>query len=285
MAVRVGFVGLGDQGAPIAHRIAADGFDCVVWARRQQALEPFRAGPARVAGSLAELGESVELLETCVFDAAGTQEVLFGPNGAAHTMAPGSVIAVHSTVSPAEVCAVAVQAGTMGLRVLDAPVSGGGLKAARGELVTMIGGDAQTLERCRPVFSTFANLIVHLGGVGAGQQAKLVNNTMLTANIAVAAGAFEIAERLGLDREGLAEVLRNGSGRSYGAELAARPGALQQLANSQARPTLAKDVRLLAELLSIAAPGSPADGAGAWPVLLPVAQELIARWDAAAPAS
>ncbi len=283
--MRVGFVGLGDQGAPIAHRIAGAGFECVVWARREQALEPFRAGPATVASSLTELGKSVDLLETCVFDAAGTQEVLFGPNGAAHSMAPGSIIAVHSTVSPAEVRAVAAQAAELGLRVLDAPVSGGGRKAAMGELVTMVGGDAQTLDQCRPVFGTFANLIVYLGGVGAGQQAKLINNAMLAANVAVAADAFEVAERLGLDRDGLAEVLRNGSGRSYGGEMAARPGALQHMANSQARPALGKDVRLLAELLSGAGSGAPEDGDGAQPVLLPVAQALIAQWDAAASAS
>ena len=149
----------------------------------------------------------------------------------------------------------------------------------------MIGGDADTLEQCRPVFSTFANLIVHLGGVGAGQQAKLINNAMLAANTAIAADAFGIAKRLGLDRDGLAEVLRNGSGRSYGVEMAAPAGALRYMANSRARPTLAKDVRLLAELLSGAAPASPAGGAGAWPVLLPVAQELMARLDAAASVS
>src|ERR1700722_15282253 len=118
MLVRVGFVGLGDQGAPVAHRIAAAGFDLVVWARRPQALEPFRAGPAKVANSLAGLGESVELLETCVFDAAGTQEVLFGPDGAAQAMTPGSIIAIHSTLSPAEVRALEAQAASRGLRLL-----------------------------------------------------------------------------------------------------------------------------------------------------------------------
>jgi len=282
MLVRVGFVGLGDQGAPVAHRIAAAGFDLVVWARRPQALEPFRAGPAKVADSLAELGESVELLETCVFDAAGTQEVLFGPDGAAQAMTPGSIIAIHSTLSPAEVRALEAQAASRGLRLLDAPVSGGRIKASLGELVTMIGGDAGTLEQCRPVFSAFASLIVHLGGVGAGQQAKLINNATLAANIVVAADAFAIAERLGLDRDALAEVLRSGSGRSYGVEMAAPPEALRYMANSQARPALAKDVRLLTELLAGAAPGSPAGGGGAAPVLLPAAQELIARWDATA---
>jgi 3-hydroxyisobutyrate dehydrogenase-like beta-hydroxyacid dehydrogenase len=88
------------------------------------------------------------------------------------------------------------------------------------------------------VFAAFANLIVHLGGVGAGQQAKLINNAMLAANTAVAADAFGIAERLGLDPDGLAAVLRSGSGRSYGVEMAAPPGALRSMANSQARPTL-----------------------------------------------
>jgi 3-hydroxyisobutyrate dehydrogenase-like beta-hydroxyacid dehydrogenase len=194
--VRVGFVGLGSQGAPIAQRIAAGGFDTIVWARREQALEPFRDGPAAIADSLANLGKDLDLLETCVFDAAGTNEVLFGPNGAAHSMPRGAVIAVHSTVSPSEVREIAERANELGLRLLDAPVSGGGIKAAQGELVTMIGGDADVLAQCRPVFETFANLIVHLGAVGAGQQAKLINNSMLTANAAVAADAFDIADRI-----------------------------------------------------------------------------------------
>lgn len=277
--MRVGFVGLGDQGAPIAQRIAASDHECFVWARREQSLEPFRDGPAEIVDSLAELGERVDLLESCVFDAAGNEEVLFGPHGAAHTMAPGSIIAVHSTISPDEIRAIAARAGELGLRVLDAPVSGGGLKAAAGELVTMLGGAVETVEECTPVFRTFASIIVHLGDVGAGQQAKLINNAMLTANVAVAADAFHLAERLGLNRDGLAEVLRNGSGRSFGLELAAGGGALQFMANSQARPTLSKDVVLLAEVLARAA-GSGTDSVAERAVLLPAAQGLIAQLDA-----
>lgn len=272
--MRIGFIGLGDQGAPIAQRIATSGYDTVVWARREQALDPFRDGPAKIAASLTELGSGLDLLETCVFDAAATFEVLFGPDGAARSMPPGSVIAVHSTVAPDDIRRVAAQGAELGLHVLDAPVSGGGVKASQGELIAMIGGDAEVLARCRPVFSTFASLIVHLGGVGAGQHAKLLNNAMLTANAAVAADAFAVADRLGLNREGLAEVLRNSSGRSFAVELVAHAGSVEQLARGQARPTLSKDVTLLAQLLADGAPST---------VLVPVAQTLIARWDAAVP--
>ena len=268
--MRVGFVGLGDQGAPIAQRIVGAGFECAVWARRAEALDPFRDGPARIAASLRDLGEGLDLLGTCVFDAAGARQVLFGPDGAAAAMPRGSVIAVHSTVSPAEIREIAAEAADLGLRVLDAPVSGGAIKAARGELVTMVGGDARTLSECRPVFATFASQIVHLGDVGAGQKAKLINNAMLTAHIAVAADAFTLAAQLGLDRAALADVLRTGSGRSFGAEMVAATSG-PQLAASQARPTLSKDVALLAELI---AGNSPS-------VLLSVSQHLIDEWDAA----
>lgn len=268
--MRVGFVGLGNQGAPIAQRIVDGGFDCAVWARRAEALEPFRDGPARIAASLPNLGEGLDLLGACLFDAAGAREVLFGPNGVARAMPRGAVIAVHSTVSPAEVRQIADEAAALGLRVLDAPVSGGAIKAAQGELVTMVGGDPRTLAECRPVFSTFASQIVHLGDVGAGQQAKLINNAMLTAHIAIAADAFALAAELGLDRAALAEVLRTGSGRSFGAEMVAAASA-QSVGGSQARPTLSKDVRLLAELVE----------QGRASVLLSVAQRLIDEWDAA----
>lgn len=276
--MRVGFVGLGSQGAPMAQRIVAAGLDLTVWARRQETLDPFRSTSATIADSLAELGKGVDLLEICVFDGAGANEVLFGPNGAAHTMAPGSIIAVHSTVAPAEVIELAARAAELDLRVLDAPVSGGAPKAEAGELVTMIGGPAEALEQCRPVFSTFADPIIHLGDVGAGQQAKLINNAMLVAHVAVAADGFDIAEQLGLDRAGLAEVLRLGSGRSFGAEMAARMGSVQQMAATPAGPTLSKDVRLLSELVAGASAGAAAGGSQ--PILLPVAQSLIAQWDA-----
>jgi len=281
--MRVGFVGLGSQGAPIAQRIADGGFDTVVWARRAEALEPFRGGPARIARTLTELGEGLDLLGTCVFDAAGTWEVLFGADGAARAMPRGAVIAVHSTVAPREVREIAEEAASYGLRVLDAPVSGGPVAAARGELVTMVGGDAQTIAECEPVFRCFSAHLIHLGAVGAGQQAKLLNNAMLAAHLGIAADVFALGRSLGLDPGALAAVLRDGSGRSFGVEMLVSLGGLENVATSQARPTLGKDVELLAELLA-AGDAPPTGDRGAGATLLSTARGLIESLEALAAA-
>jgi 3-hydroxyisobutyrate dehydrogenase len=267
--MRVGFIGLGSMGAPMAQRIIQSGdFDTVVWARREAALEPFRSGAATIATSVAELAEGLDVLCTCVFDAAGTREILFGPGGAAPLMAKGGIVICHSTVAPQEVADIATEAEKYGLRVLDAPVSGGSPKAEAGELVVMVGGDQATYDDALPVLQTFSNQIVFLGAVGAGQQAKLLNNTMLSAHIALANDAFAVADELGLDRAGLAQILRNGSGRSYGVEMFAGAGSLDILAQTQAGPTLTKDVRLLSALIADCQAGS---------VLLAPAQTMVAE--------
>ena len=271
--MRVGFVGLGDQGAPIAARIAAAGVDCTVWARRPETLDPFRAGPARVADALADLGEGVDLLGTCLFDAAGTWEVLFGPAGVAPAMPAGATIAVHSTISPDEVRALAREAATYGLHLLDAPVSGGRIRAEAGELITMVGGEQSTFARFDPLLRTFSAEVVHVGPVGAGQHAKLLNNAMLAAHLALAADAFRIAEGHGLDPVAFGRVLAGGSGRSFGVEMYARAGGLAAVARSQARPTLGKDVALLSDSMVSAREGG---------LLLSAARAAIAGLDAAA---
>jgi 3-hydroxyisobutyrate dehydrogenase len=243
---RVGFIGLGSQGTPIAERIAHSGtVDTVVWARREEALAPFRDGPATVAASPAELGAGLDLLATCVFDAAGTREVLFGPDGAAHAMPPGGIIVCHSTVSPQEIADIGAQAAALGLVVLDAPVTGGALKAAAGELVVMVGGDEAAYRAALPVIATYSDLVVHLGPLGAGQQAKLLNNTVLSAHLAVAHDLFAVAAELGLDRAGLGQILTRGSGRSYGIELYLGAGSLAPMTGTPLLPALSKDVALL----------------------------------------
>ena len=203
----------------MAHRIVGAGFECALWARRPEAVAPFLDGPARVVESLPALGHELDLLCCCVFDAAGAWEVLFGPQGAAASMPPGAVIAVHSTVAPREVQELAENARRLGLDLIDAPVSGGAARAAEGELITMVGADTASWERYLPVFETFSSLVVNVGAVGAGQQAKLLNNAMLTAHLAIADDAFAIGDRLGLNRSALASVLLRGSGRSFGAEM------------------------------------------------------------------
>jgi 3-hydroxyisobutyrate dehydrogenase-like beta-hydroxyacid dehydrogenase len=250
---RVGFVGLGDQGGPMARRIVEAGHPTTLWARRPATLEPFAGTPARRAGTRAELGAASDLLCVCVVDDAGVDDVLRGPDGALAAMAPGSVVVVHSTVHP-DTC-IRLQRDHPSLHVVDAPVSGGGAKAAAGELLVMTGGPDEVVDRCRPVFATYGNPVVHVGGLGAGQQAKVLNNTLFTAQLALAAEVYALASDLGLGQQALAATLVAGSSRSYAAEVVAGLGfGLAPMAG--AAPLLAKDVGILAGLAGLADPAA-----------------------------
>lgn len=249
---RVGFVGLGSQGGPIARRIVDAGFPTTLWARRPASLDPFSDTPASVATSPADLGAASDVLGVCVVDDAGVEDVLRGPDGALTAMADGSVVVVHSTVHPAT--CTRLQDDFPHLQVVDAPVSGGGHKAAAGELLVMVGGPAEAVQRCRPVLATFGDPVLHVGPLGAGQEAKVLNNTIFTAQLALATEAFELAAARGLDRQAVATILAGGSGRSYAADVVAGGGfGLDGLA-AIAGELLAKDVGILADRAATAAP-------------------------------
>lgn len=215
----VGFIGLGSQGAPIARRIVDGGYPLVLWARRPASLEPFAETNAQVAPSIADLGARCDHVGICVVDDAGTREVC---DALIPSMRPGSRIAIHSTILPQTCRDLASQAEAHGITLIDAPVSGGSPAAEAGTLTVMVGGDEESLAAARPVFETFGRLIVLLGDVGAGQHAKLINNNLLTANMAIARHALEIGEKLGLDRVALVELVKASSGRSMGFEVYAR---------------------------------------------------------------
>jgi 3-hydroxyisobutyrate dehydrogenase len=216
---RVGFIGLGDMGGAIATRIIGAGFPTRLWARRPEALSNF-TGAAETATTPAALAADVDLVGICVWDDAGLSDVLYGPDGVLAGCRPGTVIAIHSTVSPVAVVEAADAAEKSGAVVIDAPVSGGRDLALSGGLVVAVGGEADTVERCRPIFGTFGDRVIHLGPVGAGQYAKLINNALLAANLAIGDDALSLAAALGLAPDALAEVVRHGSGRSFGLDVA-----------------------------------------------------------------
>jgi 3-hydroxyisobutyrate dehydrogenase len=187
---------------------------------------------------------------------------------AAHTMPAGAIVMCHSTVSPHEITEIGREAADrFGLRVLDAPVTGGAPKAAAGELVVMVGGDEAAYREAAPVIATYSNLTVYLGPLGAGQQAKLLNNALLAAHIGVAHDVFDVARTLGLDTAALGVILRSGSGRSYGLELLINFASVEAMANSAIRPALTKDVELLVSML---------DGGEEGAILLAPAKRFIA---------
>jgi 3-hydroxyisobutyrate dehydrogenase len=252
--MRVGFIGLGSQGGPMARRIVDCGYDTTLWARRPAALEAFAGTSAAVAASPAELAARSDLVCVCVVDDADVEEVV---GAVLDGLAPGGVIAVHSTVHPDTCRRLAERARAYGVALIDAPVSGGGPAAAEGRLLMMVGGDADTVQRCRPVFATYAAPIVHLGDLGAGQLTKLLNNVLFTANLATAASAIALGRSLGVDPGRLAEVITHGSGNSFAlTRIVAAGGTLDRIA-AHAGPLLRKDVRLAAALAAGA--GKPDD--------------------------
>lgn len=250
--VSVGFVGLGSQGGPMARRIVDAGFPTTLWARRADSLAPYADSAARTVTTRRELGAASDVLCVCVVADADVDEVLRGPDGALAGMAPGGVVIVHSTVHP-ENCR-RLQADFPLLHVLDAPVSGGGHRAAAGELLVMVGGDSAIFERCRSVLETYANPLVFLGPLGAGEEAKLLNNALFTAQLGLAADVFGLAIERGVDPTALSTVLRAGSGRSYAADIVAGTGFGLDAMAAAVGPLLAKDVGILAELFSPATP-------------------------------
>jgi 3-hydroxyisobutyrate dehydrogenase-like beta-hydroxyacid dehydrogenase len=229
----------------MARRIIDAGFPTTLWARRPESLEPFRDTSVAVATSVAELGAAAEVLAVCVVDDAGVDEVLRGPDGALAAMADGAIVVIHSTVHPTT--CLRLQEDFPALHVIDAPVSGGGQKAATGELLVMAGGPATIVDRCRPVLETFGDPVLHLGPLGSGQEAKVLNNTVFAAQLALAAEVFELAVARHLDPGAVATVLSSGSGRSYAAEVLAGAGYDLEGLAPFAGDLLAKDVGILVD--------------------------------------
>jgi 3-hydroxyisobutyrate dehydrogenase len=212
-SIPVGFIGLGRQGAPMAERIAAAGFPLTVWARRASALDPFRRMGANPAASVSELGARSDQVGVCVVSDDDVDDIVVR-QGLLDSLRPGSIVTIHSTVHPDTCRRLAALASGKGVRVLDAPVSGGDQAARAGKLTVMVGGEADAYEEALPIFRSYAGLVTLLGPIGSGQIGKLVNNLLFFVNCVTADRALNLGSELGLDRRSLQAVLSASSARS-----------------------------------------------------------------------
>jgi 3-hydroxyisobutyrate dehydrogenase len=241
----------------MARRIVERGYETTLWARRPASLEPYADTAAKTAGSPAELAAGSDLVCLCVVGDDDVRQVLYGETGVLAGLASGGIVAIHSTVHPDTCREVAEKAALQGVSVIDAPVSGGGPAVEEGKLLVMVGGDDDVVERCRPVFATYADPIVHLGPLGSGQVTKILNNLLFTANLGSAMSTLELGESLGVPRDRLSQVLNGGSATSKAlSSITVFGGSLEGLAPI-AGALLQKDVRHAA---SIAAAASAAEG-------------------------
>jgi 3-hydroxyisobutyrate dehydrogenase len=256
--MRVGFIGLGSQGGPMARRIVEGGYQTTLWARREASLEPYTDTAAKTAGTPAELAVASDLVCLCVVGDDDVREVLYGETGVLAGLASGGIVAIHSTVHPDTCREIAEKVAAQGVSVIDAPVSGGGPAVEEGKLLVMVGGDEDVVARCRPVFATYADPIVHLGPLGNGQVTKMLNNLLFSANLGSAISTLELGDSLGIPRDKLCEVLTRGSAVSKAlGSIAVFGGTLEGLAPI-AGALLQKDVRHAA---SLAANASAPEGA------------------------
>jgi len=212
---RVGFIGLGIMGAPMAANLLKAGFAVTVWNRSPSRTQPLLEAGAKGADSPAAVAAASEVTLSCVTNSGDVEEVALGPGGVIEGAGPGSVYIDCSTIAPATARKVAEALGRREVAMLDAPVSGGDIGARAGTLAIMVGGEAEVFERCLPVFEAMGKTIVHVGPNGAGQVVKLCNQVAGGLNLLAAAEAIGLARRAGVDPEKMLQVVSAGAAGSW----------------------------------------------------------------------
>ena len=212
---KVGFIGLGRMGKPMASNILAAGYALTVYDLRDGAVSELTRLGAKAAGSPKNVAEEAAIVEIAVVDDAQVEDVLIGEQGVFAGAGPGTVIAIHSSVLPETVRRLAELGARIGVQVIDAPVSGGEAGAREKTLSYMVGGDAAILERCRELFSTSASQIFHMGELGSGAAAKIIVQVVTCINMLAAHEAQCVAEKTGLNFTALQQVLRGSSAQSF----------------------------------------------------------------------
>jgi 3-hydroxyisobutyrate dehydrogenase-like beta-hydroxyacid dehydrogenase len=217
-STKVGFIGLGRMGTPMAINILNAGFALTVYDLSAEAIRRLTDLGARGANSPREVAAGADVIAVTVVDDAQVEAVCFGGDGVLEGARPGALVAVHSTVLPETVMKLARIAESKGVAVVDAPVSGGEAGARGKTLSYMVGGSAEGLEGCREVFATSAAEIFHMGPLGSGAAAKMVVQVVTCMNMLAAREAEVLARRSGLDFGEMQKVLHASSGQSFVAD-------------------------------------------------------------------
>jgi 3-hydroxyisobutyrate dehydrogenase len=247
---RVGFVGLGIMGGPMATNLMKAGFKLTVWNRTPARAQPLVEQGAALAQSPADVAAASEVTVSCVSDSPDVEAVALGDQGIIHGAPPGSIYIDCSTISPAVARSVADAMQQRDVAMLDAPISGGDVGAKAGTLAIMVGGEAEAFDRCLPVFEAMGKTIVHVGPSGAGQVVKLCNQVAGALNLLAMAEAVTLSRQAGVDPVKMLEVVSAGAAGSWMlANLGPRavegdfaPGFMVEL--------MQKDLRLIAETAS-----------------------------------
>ncbi len=214
--LKLGYIGLGNMGAPMAKRLVEWPGGVIVFDVRAEAMTPLAEVGASLADSVADVA-AADIISVTVLNDAQVRDVV---GELAANAKPGTVIAIHSTISPDTAVELAEQLVPQGIHIVDAPVSGGGGAAEKGELAAMVGADREVYERIKPAFKQWASLVIHAGEPGAGTRMKLARNMLTFTSYAAACEAMKLAEAAGLNLQALGRVVRHSDAQSGG------PGAI-----------------------------------------------------------
>ncbi|MGW2055417.1 NAD(P)-dependent oxidoreductase [Streptomyces sp. NPDC001840] len=207
---RVGFVGAGVMGLPMARRLLAAGHRLSVHARTPAKVAALIEAGAEPAETPAQLAADSDVIIGCLLDEKAVQEVYLGPDGIIAAVHAGHLLVEHGTFAPRVARDLAEQAAERGAGFVDAPVTGGPQRAYLGELTCMAGGRAEHIEAARPLLAAYCRDISHVGPVGTGLELKLVNQLLVSVHVAAAAEAAALVGRLGLPAQLAKSVLMSG---------------------------------------------------------------------------
>jgi 3-hydroxyisobutyrate dehydrogenase-like beta-hydroxyacid dehydrogenase len=248
MKPTVGFIGLGLMGKPMAQNLLRVGYPLVVWNRTQSKADDLVRTGAQRAATPGEAAAQADVLITIVSDPPALEEVLWGEHHALEDLREGTLLIDSSTVSPDMARQVADACRKRGVDFLDAPVTGGTWGAQKGELVFMVGGKLETLERARPFLEAMGKKIFLLGPTGAGQTVKLGMNLLLALEVNAFAEALALVTTAGVGAERLVEVMQSSMGRAPLLDVKAPLMLKGEFPVSFPLRLMHKDIRLALEL-------------------------------------
>ncbi len=212
---RVGYIGLGAMGKPMALNILKAGFPLTVFNRTVEKAEELLTAGAEWADSPADLARCSDVVFTNVSNTADVLSVVLGQSGVREGVRPGMIFVDNSTISPTGSREIYESLRALGVSALDAPVSGGEIGAQNGSLTIMVGGDADALELVRPVLNAVGKKITHIGGAGAGQIAKAANQIMVAAQMVAEAELMIFAQKAGADPVKVIEAIKGGAAQCW----------------------------------------------------------------------
>ncbi|MGI6037186.1 MAG: NAD(P)-dependent oxidoreductase [Limnochordia bacterium] len=256
---RVGFVGLGIMGKPMALNLIRAGFPLTVYNRTPHKDEELLEAGAQRATSPAQVAENSDLIITIVGDAPDVKEVILGPQGIVHGGRADQVVIDMSTIAPATAREIGTALAQRQMEFVDAPVSGGEGGAIAGTLSIMVGGKDEVVQRCMPLFQAMGENIVHMGPIGAGQATKLVNQIVTSLNLLAVCEGLAFGAQAGLDLDKVLQVISGGAARSWALENIAPKIVAGDFSPGFMVKHQHKDLRVLLETasqLGMALPGS-----------------------------